>query len=100
VSLFLRVFAATLPWIGMLAGAPAGSIRGLVRDSSGGTVIRAEVTAVSSSSGERFSVRSQADGVFEFVRLAPGAWMLTAEAPGFRRVEIADVMVFQECRIF
>ena len=94
MNAFAKVLAAIFLLNGPLLASPAGSIHGIVRDASGGVVTRAILTITNSGSGEKRSTNPHTDGVFEFARLAPGSWSLAAEAAGFRRVTIPEVVVY------
>lgn len=70
-----------------------GQITGTVRDSNGSAVPGAVVKAVRSETGVERSATSSADGVYRFVLLQPGAYRVTAEAPGFNKTELPNVVV-------
>jgi hypothetical protein len=77
----------------VLWASPSGSIHGLVRDPRGAVVTQAHITLVGKARAERRSAAPNAYGAFQFLDLAPGAWSLELEAPGFRRVNIPEVVV-------
>lgn len=70
-----------------------GQITGTVRDSNGSAVPGAVVKAVRAETGVERSATSSADGVYRFVLLQPGAYRVTAEAPGFNKTELPNVVV-------
>jgi hypothetical protein len=76
-----------------LSGAPAGAVRGTVHDPDGAVATRAAVEIACASSGLRRSAGLHADGVFEFLNVAPGSCAISVEAPGFKRVSVPDVTV-------
>ncbi len=79
--------------IGHLAAAPVGAVKGYVKDGTGAIVPAATVVLVSEDT--RLSQRARADegGYFQFLHLPPGRYELTAEASGFRKTSIRDVLV-------
>lgn len=78
---------------GHLAAAPVGAVKGYVKDSTGAIVPAATVVLVSEET--HLSQRARADdgGYFQFLQLPPGRYQLTAEAGGFRKTSIRDVLV-------
>jgi hypothetical protein len=78
---------------GAVFGSPSGTISGVVKDRSGGAVTGARVTLVCASNGARRATLSDAAGGFQFAPLDPAVWSLEAEAPGFKRTSIPDVLV-------
>jgi Carboxypeptidase regulatory-like domain len=69
---------------GLLAqGETTSAIAGLVVDSGGGAIREATVTVISTDSGSRRSVRTDAAGRFNFPQLRPGPYSVKAEADGF-----------------
>ncbi|MES1255430.1 MAG: TonB-dependent receptor, partial [Acidobacteriota bacterium] len=80
------------------AGASAqfetASIVGTVRDTSGGTVAGSTVTLTRSDTGVSTEQASNADAVYEFVAVKPGAYVLTAQKPGFS-IALVDQVVVQ-----
>lgn len=82
----------------LLAGPPAaaqttdGQINGVVRDTSGGVVPGATVTA--SAPGQApHAVATAGDGSYQIRGLAPGAYTVTAELLGFRKVVLLNQAV-------
>ena len=73
--------------VGLAATAHAQSttatIRGTVRDASGGAVAGAEINAVSSTSGFVRTTRSGADGSYSLAGLTPGPYNIVVAASGF-----------------
>jgi hypothetical protein len=69
-----------------------GRIRGVVTDPSGAVIPKAKVTALNTGTGISTSTVSGADGSYEFLQLAaPGIYNVSAEADGFKKVEVDDV---------
>jgi Fe(3+) dicitrate transport protein len=65
------------------AQAPAGRLRGVVRDASGGLIAGAELALESRATGAERRTRTGLSGEFEFVDLGAGDYWLRAAAPGF-----------------
>src|SRR5438045_7135019 len=69
-----------------LAQTPAGTIAGVIRDSSGAVVPGVEVQAVNTATGlARTSVASE-QGNYGFPALLSGEYQVRVAAPGFERV--------------
>ena len=76
-----------------LAQAGRGSISGLVSDPSGAVVSGAQVTALSQATGvAQHTVTSDA-GLYSFVSLNPGIYVVTASQKGFETVAQHNVLV-------
>ncbi len=73
------------------ASAAPGRIAGVVRDSSGGVVVRANITLLSGEQTAVRSVQSGEDGRFVLENVAQGRYVLVVSYPGFadRRVAVA-----------
>jgi hypothetical protein len=70
-----------------------GSIVGTVKDSNGGVVPGAAVTAVDPGRGLKLTATSNAEGSFVFTRVPPGTYALTVEMSGFKKAEKSEVVV-------
>lgn len=66
------------------ASLPAGAIQGTVKDNTGGIIPGAIVT-VTSESGEKHTVNTQANGTYAFRGLAPGTYMVTVTYSGMQQ---------------
>src|SRR5215475_9802618 len=64
---------------------------GTIRDNAGAVVRGVKVTLSNVDTGVSRSVMSDDDGNYIFTSLQPGRYALTAEAPGFRKVERTGV---------
>jgi hypothetical protein len=64
---------------------------GTVRDNTGAVVRGVKVTLANVATGVSRSVTTTDDGNYIFTSLHPGRYALTAEAPGFRKVERTGV---------
>jgi outer membrane receptor protein involved in Fe transport len=79
----LLLFLCLAP--GALAQGLSGStLRGVVKDSSGGLVPNATVRLISSRSGGEREVKSNDEGSYVFTGVDPGLYTLRVEAPGFK----------------
>jgi len=70
-----------------------GTISGSITDNSGAIVPGAKITLQNPATGFTQSMTSSADGVYSFLYLASGRYTVTAEKEGFRKAEIAEVLV-------
>jgi hypothetical protein len=70
-----------------------GSISGLVSDPSGAVVKGAEVTAASQATGIALHTVTSDAGLYSFVSLTPGAYVVTVSQKGFQSVAQHDVQV-------
>ena len=84
---FIVCFTSTL------FASPTGRIQGIVRDPSGAAVTRARITLAAAGSAERREVVPDPNGAFELLDLSPGAWDLAADADGFRRLLLSNLIV-------
>jgi hypothetical protein len=64
-----------------------GNIEGIVVDPSGGGIANAKIELVNEATQVTASATSDASGNYRVLSLAPGAYKITAEADGFKRVE-------------
>jgi outer membrane receptor protein involved in Fe transport len=71
----------------------AGSITGAVRDTSGGALPGATVTATNRAQAVTQDVRTDAEGVFIFLALPPGTYAIKAELSGFKSLEKSNVIL-------
>ena len=63
------------------------SLRGVVLDKSGATVVGATVKAVDTQEAIERQVSSAENGEYQFLALPPGTYTVTVEMPGFRKFE-------------
>jgi len=69
-----------------------GKIRGTVTDPSGAVIPKANVVATNTGTGISTATVSGQDGSYEFLQLAaPAIYNITAELPGFKKVEVDDI---------
>jgi len=76
----------------MTAQTSSGGLRGKITDPSGAVVPLAEVT-VTGPDGKSATVQSDHQGIYQFSRLAPGSYNVSAVAKGFAVDNEADVKV-------
>ena len=88
----LRVFLTT-PLLAALLSAQTdtAALFGLVRDSSGGSIVNAKVKLESRATGAVREQSSDAKGLFLFEVLPPGEYEMTIEAPGFKQFRDSQV---------
>jgi hypothetical protein len=76
-----------------LWASPTGSIGGIVRDPSGLPAAGVRLTIVSATTRAQKTAVTDAFGTFEFLQVEPAVWSLQAEANGFKRASIHQVVV-------
>jgi len=76
-----------------LAQAGRGSISGLVSDPTGAIVNGAQVTALNHATGVALHTVTSAAGLYSFVSLTPGVYVVTASQKGFESVAQNNVLV-------
>ena len=86
---------ALLMAIGLTAAAQAtrGSLSGQVNDAAGAAVPGAALTIKNEATGEEFRQAADAQGTFAFPSLAIGRYLVTVEAPGFKRAQLPNVII-------
>jgi hypothetical protein len=96
----MRLTAATKAFVAMLLLAVAvlaqrdlGTIVGTVTDPQGGVIANAKITITEDATGLTYEVTSSSTGDFARPALKPGTYTVTAEAPGFRRVQQKNVVL-------
>jgi len=71
----------------------AGSVSGVVRDTSGAVVPGASVTITNTATGVTTPTNTNNEGLYVFPYVQPGVYDLTASAPGFQTVKRPGVTV-------
>lgn len=84
---------AMLLVLGFSFRSPTGRISGVITDPSGAPLSGVPVKLLSAAAHAHRTALSDADGAFQFVQLEPGNWSLSAEAPGFKGVNVPAVLV-------
>jgi hypothetical protein len=77
-------------FVSALAQQGRGSLRGVIKDEFGATIVGATVT-ITDAAGVKKDTVTNNDGVYTFSGLAPGKYSLTATATGFGIAEEAEV---------
>ena len=95
--LFSALFVAVLvPPAVTAQTATSGGLTGFIADQTGAVVVNADVEIKESSKGSTQSTKTDRDGVYRFLFLAPDRYLLTIVAPGFEPTRgIATVSVGQ-----
>ncbi len=74
-------------------GIVTGMISGTVMDEQGAVVAGATVQATHVATATKFSDKSDSQGYYELKGLPIGLYNLTIEAPGFRKLQLSNVVV-------
>ncbi|HEV8588955.1 MAG TPA: carboxypeptidase regulatory-like domain-containing protein [Pyrinomonadaceae bacterium] len=90
LSLLMMIFIFSLP---VMAQATTGELKGTVVDQNGAAVPGATVTAKNDETGIETTVTASGDGGYDFPRLAPGKYTITAEGSGFKKTVTTGVTV-------
>jgi hypothetical protein len=69
------------------------SLHGIVTDKSGATIGEAKISLSNAAQGFSRETSSNAAGEYDFSTLAPGTYVLTVEAAGFRKAEIKNLQL-------
>ena len=69
----------------------SASVVGTVRDASGAVVPDAKVTVISTATGVSLTQTTNGSGVYDFVTVRPGAYVVTAEKAGFSIALVENV---------
>ncbi len=92
VMLGLLLFLCVAP--GALAqGLSGGTLRGIVKDATGGLVPNASVKLVSTRTGAEREVKTNDEGAYVFTSVEPGPYRLRVEAVGFKASEQSEFMI-------
>lgn len=75
-----------------LAQQARGSLRGVIKDEFGATIVGATVS-ITDGAGVKKDALTNNDGAYVFTGLAPGKYMLTASAAGFAVAEESEVTI-------
>jgi len=90
LALLTLLFAAAFA---MAQGIVTGSISGTVEDAQGAVVTNAKVTAKEVATNRVYAADTSNGGVFNLRSIPPGTYMVTIEAPNFRKYENKGVLV-------
>lgn len=89
----LAMLAVTPEMIPLRAQSTYGSIVGTARDLSGAVVPQLKVTVTNESTGESHTQLTNAAGAYAFTTLFPGTYRVEADLPGFRAIEIKNIVL-------
>ena len=92
LSLSLLMVAGVRQALGQAQGS-TGQISGVVRDSTGAAVAGAAVRITGTETGLESSTTTNESGIYRFVLVPSGTYLLTTEATGFAKREVANVQV-------
>src|SRR5579872_3575386 len=70
-----------------------GSLSGHVIDPQQAAIPNARITATEKDTGAKFSTVSNADGTYVLPFLPPGPYLVSAEAPGFKRFTNTSIRI-------
>lgn len=93
LSCLLLASLLFVPWSKADAQAVSATLLGSVNDKTGASVANAQVTIQEIATGIIHDVRTNESGNYTFPNLSPGAYAVTAEAPGFKKETRASVDV-------
>lgn len=84
----------------LYAQSPLGNVTGLALDPSGAPVPEVKVLLKNEGTGVQVEAATNSSGNYLIPNLAPGAYSLTAEAKGFRKLQVAafDLAAFRTVR--
>src|SRR5262245_27599615 len=80
-------------------GQSDGSITGQVKDSNSSAVAGATVRIVNPANGVSRTMATDADGIFVAPQLPPGAYTISVEKQGFKKVEKSNVILSTSDRL-
>lgn len=89
-KLIRLIMMAALFMVGSVAvhaQAGDGAITGVVTDANGAVIPNATVKAVSKARGNEITVTASGEGIYRFVSLEPGEYMVTASGGSFAAQE-------------
>lgn len=90
---FVLVFLALLSLVPVHAQVPTGTILGTVKDTSGGAVVGATVTAVDTETGASRSVPTGQDGGYRLDALPVGHYSVKVTNAGFKTFAQNDIVL-------
>lgn len=93
LTTYLSAFFLTVAICATVAAQGRVTLRGSVNDEAGAVIVGATVTLTNPAGGAPKTATSGADGGYVFTGLAPGKYMIHAEAGGFSASEPAEVDV-------
>src|SRR5215472_15434104 len=92
-SRFLTAAALVFLSAAILSASPVGTVSGTVKDASGAIVPQVKLTLTSTTTNAQMSTVSNPQGEFQFLQLPPTTYKLAAEAQGFKKTTVPEVLV-------
>jgi hypothetical protein len=91
----IALLVCSCTWVatGFSQNVSTANLRGTVKNGSGSGVSAAVVTVRDEAHNLQRTTKTNADGAFLFPLLPPGSYNVTAEADGYSRVSVADVVL-------
>ena len=99
VFILLSVFSLAFLCQTAAGQVDAGAVVGVVRDSTGASVVKSRVTLTSQESGQVNSTTTNSSGEYTFSPVKGGTYTITVEAAGFSKVEHRNVTVAVQQRV-
>lgn len=87
---------STILFLYLVASAPAapvGTIKGYIKDPSGGAVANADLLLIDEKTGVQTRTVSDSNGLYQFLNLNPSVYAIVTQADGFSRTEAAHITV-------
>src|SRR5687767_2950753 len=98
-SAFIRMFLLTLLLLSVVPAVHAqfkAGVQGTVTDTTGGLVPEAKVMLTNNETTRAQEVTTNSEGFYRISGLAPGAYTLTIEKPGYKKSVIENVAITAE----
>src|SRR5262245_61609653 len=93
-TLIVSIFVLSLTAVSAFAQTTgSATLRGTVKDPQGAVIRGATITLVNERNKAERTAKSSEDGTYTFAAVAPGAYMLKAEASGFKTAQQANVTI-------
>jgi hypothetical protein len=92
-TMILAVALTFVTSISLRGQSTYGTVDGTVMDASGATVPGAQVTLTNSGTGEKRSEATSTQGLYQFVNVVPGQYVLEVEKAGFKHFTRENVVV-------
>jgi Carboxypeptidase regulatory-like domain/TonB-dependent Receptor Plug Domain len=93
-TIVFAAFALLLSSALIYAQTTSGSIAGTILDATKSAVANAKVTATELSKKAVANTVTDTEGRFVFPQIAPGTYTISIEAPGFKKFEKTDVLLY------
>ena len=95
MAIFLILSSLALPFAALVVNAQAttGAIKGVVTDSTGAVIARADVTAKNNATAVENKSKTNGEGLHVFPSLKPGEYLVMIQKQGFKKQEFQQVTV-------